>query len=625
MKRTGVNRFFRLALWLLAGLACGTPIVLFAITPEQRREAAALSQQIKEAGTLFTQGKFQESADVVKQVQTKLEELAKGADPEMLRGLQQIQSRVVRAHALLELEGIELPPIVELKAGGDSAPGMPGGGVSFTKQVAPMLVARCGNCHVNNSRGQFNMATYAQLMRGSNAGRVVFAGDAVGSRLVEVIETGDMPRGGGTLTAEELKALKDWITQGAKFDGADPMVNLTTFAPNAAAANQPTTVAAATGKETVSFARDIAPILAANCNSCHVNPQQQARGGLNMSSFEQMLRGGDSGPVIAPRKPADSILLARIKGEGGEARMPQGRPPLSDEVIAKIQTWIAEGATFDGNSPTQNVVRVAALAKAQAATHEELSEDRVGLAGQNWQLGMPGIPSKTVSTTNFLLVGNTTEAALTEYGEIAEAIAPKVANLFGIPADKPLIKGRMTLYFFGQRYDYSEFGQMVEKRELPRDWRGHWRFDVVDAYGAIITPRENEYALDGVIAEQLAATYVASLSDVPHWFADGSGRAAVIRLMPKDPRGTVWKGAVPAAMGSVKSADDFIKGKVAPEVTAMVGFGFVDALMKNSKGYRTLLDNLRSGKKFEEAFAMTYNATPTQAFEVWGRTAARRR
>ena len=78
-------------------------------------------------------------------------------------------------------------------------------------------------------------------------------------------------------------------------------------------------------------------------------------------------------------------------------------------------------------------------------------------------------------------------------------------------------------------------------------------------------------------------------------------------------------------MGSVKSADDFIKGKVAPEVTAMVGFGFVDALMKNSKGYRTLLDNLRSGKKFEEAFAMTYNATPTQAFEVWGRTAARRR
>lgn len=625
MRRSGVHLVMLVALVLAGGLALWTPLSLFAITPEQRREATVLSQQIKEAGTLFTQGKFQESADLVKQVQTKLEELAKGADAEYLRGLQQLQSRVIRAHALLELEGIELPPIVELKAGGDGAPGIPAGGVSFTKQVAPMLVARCGNCHVNNSRGQFNMVNYAQLMRGSQAGRVVFAGDAVGSRLVEVIETGDMPRGGGKLTAEELKALKDWITQGAKFDGPDPMANLNTFAPNAAAANQPTTVAAATGKETVSFARDIAPILAANCNSCHVNPQQQARGGLNMSTFEQLLRGGDSGSVITPRKPADSILLARIKGEGGEARMPQGRPPLSDEEIAKIQTWIAEGATFDGNSPTQNVVRVAALAKAQAATHEELSEDRVGLAVQNWQLGMPGIPSKTASTTNFHLVGNTTEAALTEYGEIAEAVAPKITNLFGIPADQPLIKGRMTLFFFGQRYDYSEFGQMVEKRELPRDWRGHWRFDVIDAYGAIITPRDNEYALDSVIAEQLAATYVSSLGDVPYWFADGTGRATVVRLFPKDPRGAAWKGMVGGAMTTVKSADDFVKGKSSPEATAMVGFGFVDFLMKNNKGFRALLDNLRSGKKFDEAFAMTYNATPTQAFELWARTAARRR
>jgi len=613
------------AMLLLATMAL-LPKNLWAITPEQRREATALYLQIKEAGTLYSQDKFQESAELVETVQTRVQEMAKGADPELLRALQQIHNRVIRAHALLELEGVELPPIVDLvpdKPGPGTSP--PGAGVSFASQVAPLLVSKCGNCHVNNARGDFSMATYVNLMRGSSAGRVVFPGDASGSRLIEVIESGDMPRGGGKLSGEQLQLLKDWIGQGAKFDGPNAGVSLTSFASTAGGEPMAApSVTAATGDETVSFARDIAPVLAENCNGCHVNAQQ-TRGGLNMSTFATLLTGGDSGPVVAPKNPAGSLMLTRIKGEGGDPRMPQGRPPLSDEVIGKIETWIAEGATFDGPDPRQNVVRVAALAKAEAATHAELSDERRALAERNWRLGMPGIPASYAETTNFLLVGSAGPETLEEYGQLAERLAPRVGAMLDAPPNQPLLKGRMTLYFFKQRYDYSEFGQMVEKRELPKDWRGHWRFDVVDAYGAMISPRENEYSLEGLISEQLGAAYVASLGDVPEWFADGSGRVIAGRLASRDPRIIDWKNSLAPALALMSKPDDLMQNKLPPDAAAVVGYSFLDFLMKNNKSYLAVLDGLRNGMSFDQAFASAYGATPAQASEIWVRTAARRR
>lgn len=625
MKSPSITRF--LAGFQVAALALvlfgGASSVVAAATSTQIRAAKALSVQIRNAGSLFAQGKFDESAAVVKAVQAKMAELAKDADEEIMMLLEPVQNRVIRAHALLELEGIELPAIVPLEK--PKAPTPAGGGVSFVKQVAPLFVSKCGNCHVNNARGDFSMANFAALMKGSKAGVVIFPGDASGSRIVEVIETGDMPRGGGKLAAAEFKMLQDWIAQGAKFDGEDPQVGLKTLAPDANGQASPElAVAKSTGKETVSFAGDIASVLAENCNGCHVNAQR-VRGGLNMSNFKDLLKGGDSGPILVPGKPGDSLLVQRIKGEGGQPRMPMGRTPLSDEVIVKIEKWISEGATFDGPDPNQNVIRVAALAKAKSSTHEELSAARAELAEQNWRLGMPGFEAKSSQTTNFLLLGNVGEASLQEYGEAAEQLAPRVAAMVGAPSDKALLKGRMTLYFFGQRYDYSEFGQMVEKRELPRDWRGHWKYDIVDAYGALIPPRADEYSLEGLISEQLAATYVASLSDTPQWFADGVGRVVASRLAAKDPRVAEWNSALPGVLAALAKPDEFLTGKVPPESASIAGYSFVKFLMKDAKRTGALLDALRGGEHFAKAFSAVYGGSPAQATQIWARTASRGR
>jgi hypothetical protein len=288
--------------------------------------------------------------------------------------------------------------------------------------------------------------------------------------------------------------------------------------------------------------------------------------------------------------------------------------------MAKIEKWIEEGAKFDGPDAKQSIVEVAALIKAQGQTHEQLSADRAALAESNWRLGMPGIEANRYESTNFLVLGNAGENTLAEIGAKAEAMAPKVGDMLKAPADQPLVKGRVTLYVFSERYDYGEFGKMVEKRDLPSAWRGHYRFSIVDAYGAVLNSRSGDYSFDALIAQQLAAVYVASQGRaVPHWFAEGTGRTVGERLAPAgDARVAAWDAEVPRIIGSMASPDDFLTGKLAPEDADIASYSFVKFLMAD-KRYNVLLEGLRKGGEFNKVFSDTYGGSPAQATAAWVR------
>lgn len=590
-------------------------------TAEQRKQALALQAEIRKAGSLYKEGKFQESAELLAKVQEKAAALAQQTGPDAQRLLKAVYDSLEKAHALLEVEGVSLPPIV--RPGGEGAAA---GGVSFKTQVAPVLVSRCGACHVNNARGMFSMASFSALMKGPPAGVVVFAGDAVGSRLIEVIESGDMPRGGGKVAAEELELLKKWIVEGARFDGDDPEQRLANLAPESRPSEAPKLeLVQATGKETISFARDLAPVLAANCAGCHGNANNPG-GRLNLTTFTTLLNGGDSGAVLAPGSPEESLLIRKLKGTAGGQRMPLRQPPLADDVIARFETWIREGAAFDGPDPAQHVEQVAAIAKANAASHEELSADRAARSLANWRLGMPQAAPAQAQTENFLMLGNVAQDVLANYGQAAEAIAPKVAALLKAPAGKPLIKGRLTVFVFQTRYDYSEFGQMVEKRALPKEWAGHWRYNIVDAYGAMLAPQRESYSAETLVGQQLAGVYVASLgAKTPSWFAEGSARAVAARLNGSDPRVLSWNEQLPAVLASMSAPDDFLTGKLSPESADIASYSFVDFLMRSGREYNALLERLRKGEEFAQAFPAVFKATPSQLTLAWAQSAAKRR
>ena len=99
---------------------------------------------------------------------------------------------------------------------------------------------------------------------------------------------------------------------------------------------------------------DVAAILSAKCWVCHGRREQM--GGLDLRTRQSMLRGGKSGPAIVPGKPESSLLVKRIAGQ----EMP---PPklqeqysvrgLTDDELAKVRQWIADGALAGDQKPLE--------------------------------------------------------------------------------------------------------------------------------------------------------------------------------------------------------------------------------------------------------------------------------
>jgi hypothetical protein len=90
------------------------------------------------------------------------------------------------------------------------------------------------------------------------------------------------------------------------------------------------------------FESRIRPILVEHCLECHSGDSKILRGGLRLDSRQESLKGGDSGPVLVPGKPEDSLLISAMKYDGLEMP-PKGKLP--DSVIADFETWIRDGAS----------------------------------------------------------------------------------------------------------------------------------------------------------------------------------------------------------------------------------------------------------------------------------------
>jgi hypothetical protein len=91
----------------------------------------------------------------------------------------------------------------------------------------------------------------------------------------------------------------------------------------------------------IDFARQVQPIIAANCLECH--NQDRRQGGLSLATYADALDGGRDGAVIRPGAAARSLLIHRVTG-AIEPQMPKDEAPLSPAEIALIQRWIHEGA-----------------------------------------------------------------------------------------------------------------------------------------------------------------------------------------------------------------------------------------------------------------------------------------
>ena len=76
------------------------------------------------------------------------------------------------------------------------------------------------------------------------------------------------------------------------------------------------------------------PIFKSNCVGCHGTSMKMKE--LNLSTEETALKGSESGPVVVPGNPDESILFKKIQS----GAMPMGKPHLSDKDIETIRLWI---------------------------------------------------------------------------------------------------------------------------------------------------------------------------------------------------------------------------------------------------------------------------------------------
>lgn len=104
----------------------------------------------------------------------------------------------------------------------------------------------------------------------------------------------------------------------------------------------------------VSFTRDIAPVLQQKCLACH-GPEKQ-KGGYRLDSFEWLLQAGDSEATpIVPGDAGSSSLFRLVIAADEDDRMPQQDDALPAEFVAKLESWLAGGAKFDGPNPKQSL------------------------------------------------------------------------------------------------------------------------------------------------------------------------------------------------------------------------------------------------------------------------------
>lgn len=91
------------------------------------------------------------------------------------------------------------------------------GAVSYEKDVFPILMGSCWKCHGGEKISrEFDMTTYASLMKGSKNGPQVISGDSANSGIIISMMNGKMPKQGRKMFPEEIELIQRWIDEGAK-------------------------------------------------------------------------------------------------------------------------------------------------------------------------------------------------------------------------------------------------------------------------------------------------------------------------------------------------------------------------------------------------------------------------
>lgn len=580
-------------------------------TPEQRKQLSAIQKEIATVSSMIRRKNYEEA-------EKKLEELNDQATKLIAEAQLSPADRAVSS--LKKLLTVNRQRVA--KALGKPDPTL----ISFSGEIAPILSARCGNCHgSDNPRGRLDLTSFATMKRGGQNGVLLVPKQAQRSLMMLRLVTQDaqarMPKNGNALDRPELEKIYTWINQGAIFDGdneATPLAELKSDGSKEPDA-PPVMITKATGTEKVSFVRDIAPTIVNLCTGCHRGNDPNS--GLNVETFENLMRGGDSGRVIVAGN-LDGSRLWQLVGAGEQPRMPQGQARITRKFHADLRTWIEEGAKFDGGDaklplrrlvPTEDELAMERLA---ALSPDEFRQMREQRTEEQWKRVSARVTARFVASDEFYVYGDASEDRLKQVSDWAGQYLGELRSMFGIQ-ERPVWKGRLTIFVMKDRFGYTELNQVLHSRSTARDVHGHAHITTgfEDAYIAVEDvgdePGTTHGGLHLSVIDHITGAYLQKPgTNLPQWVIRGTGLALAGRAVGANSYVDDMGAQVLDALKGIERPEDvFTDGRFGPGEVGPVGYSVVSFMIKAGGGrkFGQFISRLQSGANMRAAATAVYS------------------
>ena len=97
-------------------------------------------------------------------------------------------------------------------------------------------------------------------------------------------------------------------------------------------------------KKSLTFDKDVAPIIKKYCLPCHLEENENPSG-LSMDNFELLMKGGNHGNTVITGNPKKSNLYLKLLPDPPFGKqMARNRRKLLEEEVQLIYDWIEQGA-----------------------------------------------------------------------------------------------------------------------------------------------------------------------------------------------------------------------------------------------------------------------------------------
>jgi len=302
-------------------------------------------------------------------------------------------------------------------------------------------------------------------------------------------------------------------------------------AAHAAARSAAPSAAPSAAAPAVDFDRDVRPVLAARCYSCHGPDAESRKAGLRLDTFEgatAVLKSGHR--AVAAGDPAASELLARVTARATDDRMPpEGHEPLTDAEVAAVRAWIASGAEYTApwafrpiGDPAVPAVRDTAWPRGDIDRFALATREAAGLAA----------PARDVDAASLLR-----RASFDLTG-----LPPSEADVRAFTADPSdaefaaFVDRALASPAFGERWgrhwlDLARYAETLAHEfdyDIPEAWR--YRDWVIDAFNRDLPPaRFVAEQIAGDLLEPRAALGLANAAPLgtAYWFLGPATHAPV--------------------------------------------------------------------------------------------------